>query len=278
MANFTTEDVEYLRHGDRKIMARVFKPEGAGPFPCFIDLHGGAWNNGDLNDRTGLGEYLAAHGVVMPTLNFRHAADGYPSSLADINYGIRWAKAHAKELKIDPNKVFIGGASSGGHLAMLIAMRPNDPRYKAIPCQGCDDASVQGVYMLWPVINPLSRYRNAIRRSAEPNPPAFSMGMKEKHDTYWGTEAAMAEGNPMLILERGEKVVMPPAVWLQGRPDETHDYHDPDGGFPGNEPERFVSNYRKAGGDIEIAYFDNALRNTETTHAPVLAFIQKHVK
>ena len=102
--------------------------------------------------------------------------------------------------------------------------------------------------------------------------------MKEKHDTYWGTEAAMAEGNPMLILERGEKVVMPPAVWLQGRPDETHDYHDPDGGFPGNEPERFVSNYRKAGGDIEIAYFDNALRNTETTHAPVLAFIQKHVK
>ena len=150
MANFTTEDVEYLRHGDRKIMARVFKPEGAGPFPCFIDLHGGAWNNGDLNDRTGLGEYLAAHGVVMPTLNFRHAADGYPSSLADINYGIRWAKAHAKELKIDPNKVFIGGASSGGHLAMLVAMRPNDratrrSRARAAMTQACRASTCYGL-------------------------------------------------------------------------------------------------------------------------------------
>ena len=67
MANFTSEDIEYLRHGDRKIMARVFKPEGAGPFPCFIDLHGGAWNNGDLDDRTGLGEYLAERVLIEPS-------------------------------------------------------------------------------------------------------------------------------------------------------------------------------------------------------------------
>ena len=54
-----------------------------------------------------------------------------------------------------------------------------------------------------------------------------------------------------------EKVGRPTGVWLQGRPDEVHDYHDPDGGCPGNEPERFVSNYRKAGGDIEIANHDH---------------------
>ncbi len=262
MPQFTTENVCYVKHGERQIMARVFKPDGAGPFPCYIDLHGGAWNNGDLADRTGLGEYLAQRGTVMVTLNFRHAADGYPTSCADINYGIRWTKAHAKELKVNPGQIVIGGASSGGHLEMLVAMRPND----------------QGVVMLWPVINPLSRYRNAIRRSAEPNPPAFTVGMKEKHDTYWHTEAEMTEGNPMLLLERGEKVVMPPALWHQGRPDEVHDYHDPDGGFAGNEPERFVSNYRKAGGDIEIAYFDNAKRNTDTTHAPVVDFMKKHLK
>jgi len=271
----TTENVCYLRHGERQIMARVFKPEGEGPFPAYIDLHGGAWNNGDLNDRTGLGEYMAQRGYVMATLNFRHGPDGYPTTLQDIHYGIRWVKAHAKELKADPRKVAIGGASSGGHLAMLVAMRPNDPRYAAIPLAG--DASVQGVIMQWPVINPLSRYRHAIRSSALPNPPQFSIGMKEKHDTYWHTEAEMADGNPMLILERGEKVVMPPALWLQGRPDEVHDYHDPDSNFAGNEPERFVSNYRKAGGDIEIAYFDNAKRNTDVTHQPVADFMKKHI-
>ena len=58
MPKFTTENVCYVKHGERQIMARVFKPEGAGPFPCLIDLHGGAWNNSDLEDRTGLGEYM----------------------------------------------------------------------------------------------------------------------------------------------------------------------------------------------------------------------------
>ncbi len=277
MSQFTTENVCYVKHGERQIMARIFKPEGAGPFPCYVDLHGGAWNNGDLADRTGLGEYLASRGTVMVTLNFRHGPDGYPTTLQDINYGIRWAKAHAKELKIDPNRVAVGGASSGGHLAMLVAMRPNDPRYAAIPGPAGVDASVRGVIMLWPVINPLSRYRHAKRLVDAGSPPGWAVGMDKKHDTYWHTEAEMAEGNPMLILERGEKVVMPPAVWIQGRPDLTHDYHDPDSNFPGNEPERFVSNYRKAGGDIEITYFDNDKRNTDVTHAPVADFIRKHL-
>ena len=168
MPQFTTENVCYLKHGSREIMARVFKPEGAGPFPCYIDLHGGAWNNGDLEDRTGLGEYLAQRGVVMLTLNFRHGPDGYPTTLADIHYGIRWAKAHAKELKINPGQVAIGGASSGGHLAMLVAMRPNDPRYTEIPGPSGVDASVKAVVMLWPVINPLSRYRHAKRLVGRP--------------------------------------------------------------------------------------------------------------
>jgi acetyl esterase len=281
MPQFTTENLSYVRHGDRQIMARVFKPDGAGPFPCYVDLHGGAWNSGDLNDRTGLGEYLAQRGHVMVTLNFRHGPDGYPTSLADINYGIRWIKANAGLLNVNPEQVAIGGASSGGHLAMLAAMRPEDPRYAAIalpPGTRRPDATVRAVVMLWPVINPLSRYRNAIRLAAGPNPPAFSIGMKEKHDTYWKTEAAMAEGNPMLILERGEDVLLPPAIWIQGRPDDTHDYHDPDSSFPGNEPERFVSNYRGAGGDIEITYFDNAHRNTDVTHLPVVEFLRKHLK
>ena len=277
MPRFTTEDVCYLRHGERRIMARVFKPEGAGPFATYIDLHGGAWNNGDLNDRTGLGEYMASQGYLMVTLNFRHGPDGYPTTLQDINYGVRWVRAHAGELKADPARIALGGASSGGHLAMLAAMRPNDPRYAAIPCQGSSDASVKAVIMQWPVINPLSRYRHAIRASKLPNPPQFSIGMKEKHDTYWHTEAEMAEGNPMLILERGEKVTMPPALWVQGRPDMVHDYHDDDSSFPGNEPERFISNYRNAGGDIEIVYIDNEKRQSSAAYDPIAAFFKKHL-
>ena len=276
----TTEDVEYLRHGDKPLIARLYKPKGDGPFPAVVDLHGGAWTSGDLTGTQDLDQALAKNGFVVASLNFRHAADGYPTSLIDINYAVRWVKAHARDLKIRPEQVGIGGQSSGGHLAMLAAMRPNDTRYASVSLPAGSpavDATVRAVAMSWPVINPLSRYRNAQKLAKGPNPPAFSIGMKEKHDLYWGSEATMTEGNPMLLLERGEKVAMPPALWVQGRPDIVHDYHDDDSDFPGNEPERFVSNYRQAGGDIEIAYFDNAARNTDVTHAPVYAFMQKHV-
>jgi acetyl esterase/lipase len=278
--DITSEEVEYLRHGDRRLTARLYRPQGAGPFPAVVDLHGGAWNSGDASGTEGLDETLAKAGFVVASLNFRHAADGYPASLVDINYGVRWLKAHAGEWRIRADRVALAGQSSGGHLAMLAAMRPNDPRYAAQPLPAGSarvDASVQAVAMSWPVINPLSRYHHARRSMKLPNPPAFAVGMEEKHDTYWKSEAAMAEGNPMLILERGEKVNLPPALWVQGRPDIVHDYHDEGSNFPGNEPERFVSNYRKAGGDIEIAYVEYEKRMSSLSYDQIAAFLKKRL-
>ena len=60
----------------------------------------------------------------------------YPLALTDINYAVRWTKLHAKDLKTRPDLVGISGQSSGGHLAMLAAMRPHDPRYTAIAAAG----------------------------------------------------------------------------------------------------------------------------------------------
>ncbi len=75
-----------------------------------------------------------------------------------------------------PTPSGLSGQSSGGHLAMLAAMRPADPCYAAIPSpEGAEvDASVRAVVMQWPVINPLSRYRNAVRLRDSGNPPPGS--------------------------------------------------------------------------------------------------------
>jgi dienelactone hydrolase len=72
----------------------------------------------------------------------------------------------------------------------------------------------------------------------------------------------------MLALERGEKVETPPAAWYQGRGDMLHDYKDPDSSFPGNEPQRFVANYRKAGGEITLEYID---ADRHAGHSPDLS-------
>jgi acetyl esterase len=272
---FIVEDREYLRHGDRPLLARLFRPEADGPFPAVIDVHGGAWTSGDRTECQARGEALAAAGLLVAALDFRHAADGYPSSLIDINYATRWLKAHAREFGAAPDWIGITGNSSGGHLAMLSAMRPHDPRYASVPLAGYD-AAVQCVVMLWPVINPLSRYRYARRVRDAAKPPAWVGNIPERHDTYWKTEAAMAEGNPMLALERDERVETPPALWIQGRPDPVHDYRDADSSFAGNEPDRFVDNYRRAGGQIELTYVDQESRSSAPTYDLMVSFFRRH--
>jgi len=277
---FTTEDHEYLRHGDRGLKLRVFRPRGDGPFPAVIDLHGGAWCNGDLNECKARDEVLAASGLVAIALDFRHADDGYPTSLIDINYAVRWVKANAAKLGVRADRIGLSGQSSGGHLAMLAAMRPRDPRYVSLALPAGSpvvDATVRCVAMTWPVINPLSRYRHARRARDTASPPAWVGNIPERHDTYWKTEANMAEGNPVLALERGEKVVTPPALWVQGRPDIVHDYRDPESPVDANEPERFVADYRKAGGSIEMLYIDYATRAGNASHDPVTAFFHQQL-
>jgi acetyl esterase/lipase len=284
------DDIEYLRHGDKPLLARVFRPKGEGPFPALVECHGGAWCLQDRLTEKLRHEAMAKGGFVSISLDFRSGNEApYPASVQDINYAVRWAKHNARMLKTRPDLVGISGQSSGGHLAMLVAMRPNDPRYTAIALPAgapAQDASVRCVVMSWPVINPLSRYRHAKRAAAGANPPAWPKSVIERQDAYWQNEANMAEGNPTLALERGEKVKTPPAVWYQGRGDMMHDYKDADSDFPGNEPQRFVAAYQKAGGDISLEYIE---ADRHPGHSPDLSktgdmfdrmvdFVRKHIK
>ena len=287
---FDVEDVEYLRHGDKPLLARVFKPHGDGPFPALVEVHGGAWCLSDRTTERIRHDVLAGHGIVVVALDFRGGTEGaYPKSLTDINYAVRWTKLHARELKTRADLVGLSGQSSGGQQAMLTAMKPNDPRYAAIALPAGSpalDASVRCVVMSWPVINPLGRYRFAKQQRDSANPPKWPQGIIDRHDIYWGSEANMADGSPMLAIERGETVRTPPAVWFQGRGDTLHDYKDPDSSFAGGEAARFVQNYRKAGGEITLEYFDAPahsghapdLTQCGAIFGPMLAFVDKHMK
>jgi acetyl esterase/lipase len=245
-------DIEYLRHGDKPLLARLYKPRGTGPFPIIVDLHGGAWCKKDRTSDAGTDEPLAKSGVIVVALDFRMPPDaGYPASLADVNYAIRWCKAHAAEWNGRADRVGVLGVSSGGHQAMLAAMRPADARYAALTLAGkpAVDAKVHCAVMCWPVIDPLGRYHYA---------KAAQKGSDEKlkksadewvicHDKYWGSEAAMTEGNPTLALERGEKVDLPPVLYLQGTADIAH---------PKPNRDQFIASYRKVGGRVDLHLFE----------------------
>ena len=246
------EDVEYLRHGDKPFLARLFKPQGSGPFPVMVELHGGAWVNGNREDGNVSNEALASNGVIVAALDFRVPPEApYPASFADIHYGIRWCKAHAEDWNGISDKIGAMGTSSGAHQAMLLGMRPHDSRYAALSLtNGATevDGTLDCVIMVSPVIDPLGRYHYAKGLRDDVNPPE-SVGERTvaMHDLYWVTEEAMAEGAPARVLARGERTELPPTLCLARSYEAAH---------PRPDLDEFIMQYRKAGGQIDVTIFE----------------------
>jgi acetyl esterase/lipase len=267
-----SRDVEYRHDGTRSWLARVYEPQGPGPFPALLEIHDGAWNNNDRLQNDPLNEAVASSGIVVVAIDFRLGEDGrYPASIADVNYATRWLKRHAGDFNAVSEGLGSIGYSSGGHMNMLSAMKPTDPRYASIPLDEAPDldASQAYVIMAWPVIDPLARYQYAKGLGRE--------GMVENHHRYWGDEAAMIDGNPQMILERGESVELPPALLVQGADDDVL--------APGMA-EKFAHSYGKAGGLIELAlypggghgYMRDPGPNTDRSLAVIKSFIARQLQ
>jgi len=235
-----TEDVEYFRPaGSAPLLARYYRPEGRGPFPAVLEVHGGAWTSGDRLNNVAIGEYLAAHGIVVLSIDFRMPpVVRYPETVADVNFGIRFLKANAERFATRTDLVGGLGTSSGGHLLLLNALRPRDPRYAALPLAGVD-ASLAFAVVCWPVADPLARYRAVRERGNE--------RLVEAHHQFWPSEEAMAEGSPQLILERDEPVERPPALIMQGTADDN---------LTPDMAANFAGAYTKAGGSISFHRFE----------------------
>ena len=121
-------DVEYRRDGTESWLARIYEPQGTGPFPALLEVHGGAWNHNDRTQNASIDEALAASGLVVVAIDFHLGTEApYPASIADTNYATRWLKARAADFNATADGLGAAGFSSGGHMIMLSAMRPNDP-------------------------------------------------------------------------------------------------------------------------------------------------------
>jgi acetyl esterase/lipase len=237
-----TKDIDYLRHGDRTLKATLYQPDGKGPFAALLEVHGGHWTAKDRFNNAETAKSLAKSGIVVLSIDFTMPPIApYPASLQDINYGVRWLKAHATEFNSAPDRVGIYGTSSGGHQVLLAAMRPDDPRYRALPLAEGEnfDAHVAFVVSGWGVVDPLARYGLAKGADAE--------FMIEANHQFWGNEETMSEGSPPRILARGEKVALPPAFLFQGTKDKW---------TPIETVKNFVDLYGKAGGKIELVLYE----------------------
>jgi acetyl esterase len=269
---FMVKDIVYRRDGDRQRLARLYQPSGSGPFPAALQVHGGAWNSKDRTDGQNTALDLAEAGIVVLSIDFRNAPEApYPASLQDINYGIRWLKAHAGEFGSSAGQVGAYGTSSGGHQILLAAIRPDDPRYRVLPLADAPDMDAKLGFVVsgWGVLFPLERYKLAKAKG--------DADLVKGHDIFFGSEEGQIEATPALIIERGEKVYLPPALVFQGTNDQW---------TTAELAQRFANDYRKAGGSIDLLLLDGA-RHTFLNEHPfepnsvkalktMIAFVKAH--
>src|SRR5262249_44494102 len=238
----TVDEVEFRRNtAGRMLMARVYRPKGAGPFPTLLDLHGGAWNAKNRTAEEPMDRSIASSGVLVVAIDMTLAPEApYPACVQDAKYGVRWLKSKGAGWNGDPSAIGIYGSSSGGHVAELLAMRPRDPRYGAIPLAGAVDATVAYVAMRSPISNPFLRFQNAekLKRDA----------MVKNHEVFFKPWDTIHESNPQEILDRHEPVTLVPFLVMQGALD--------DNVLPAFQ-EKFVASYRAAGGPCQYELFEN---------------------
>ncbi len=268
----TVWDTEFRRTPTRALLARVYQPEGDGPFPVLLDLHGGAWNNKDRTANSRMDENLAQSGILVVAIDLTRAPEApYPASVQDANYGVRWLKSKAREWRGDAATIGVLGSSSGGHEVELLAMRPHDPRYNALKLSEAPelDGTVNYVATRSPVSNPYARFLNA-----------ESLGraeMMQHSKNYFNPWETIHEANPQEILDRGEKIALPPLLIMQGELD--------DNVRPAVQ-EKFANSYRAAGGDCQYELFagcehlwiDEPGPMTDRAHEMVKTFIARQLR
>ena len=269
--NIEVSELEYRRTPKgRALMARIYRPQGAGPFPVLLDLHGGAWNNKDRLANETMDRAVAQSGVLVAAIDMTLAPEApYPAAVQDANFGIRWLKSRAPGWRGDPATLGLLGSSTGGHIAELLGMRPRDARYSAVPLPGAPgiDASVAYVATRSPISDPYARYQQAQKMQRE--------HMVQNTKNWFVPWETIYEANPQQILDRREPVSLPPLLIMQGALD--------DNVLPAFQ-EKFAAAYRAAGGECHLEIFEGCEHlwidtpgpQTDRAHAMVKAFIARN--
>ena len=253
----------------RMLMARIYQPQGVGPFPTLLDLHGGAWSNKDRTANEPMDRAVAASGVLVVAIDMTLAPEApYPAAVQDASYGVRWLKARAAEWNGSAAGLGVLGSSSGGHVAQLLALRPRDARYHAVPLAGASgvDATVAYVATRSPISDTVARYQQAEKMKRE--------RMIASNRAFFQPWDTLVEASPQHILERREAATLPPMLIMQGALD--------DNVLPVIQ-ERFAATYRAAGGECELHVFEGCEHEwvahpgpqTDHAHAMVKAFIAR---
>lgn len=255
----STTEHAYVTRAGLPTLARVYRststPEQGAP--VVVDVHGGAWSRGDRSMGELYDRALAERGFLVVAIDFRQAPRfRHPAGSADVTRAVRWIRESADLLGSDSSRIGLVGSSSGGHLALLAACRPNEAEHverddREVRPDEADptSASVSCVAALWPPVDPLARYRFAVGQlqSGPPELRELYAALIDGSTGYFGSEAEMQRASIAHIVEAGAARALPP-LWICYPTEET------------NVPRPIVEHLRDAwataGGLVEMTVYE----------------------
>ncbi len=163
----------YARHDGVELPGDLYVPEGAGPFPVLVALHGGAWKGGSRTAFRHWGHHFAARGYALFAASYRLAGKqqpGFPHAVRDVLAAVQFVRARSADFRLDPQRVGLLGASAGAHLAALAALAGGTPLFAGHYPQDAHaavDASVKvlvGVYGIYDLVDQWQRFQAILPR------------------------------------------------------------------------------------------------------------------
>jgi acetyl esterase/lipase len=124
-------DVEYSNPDNQHLKLDLTTPKKIESLaPAVIAIHGGGWAGGNKEFWDGICEHLALRGYVAISVSYRFATKyTFPAEVDDVKAAVRWLRANAKRLKVDPERIGAVGDSAGGHLSMMLGTTGEEPEF-----------------------------------------------------------------------------------------------------------------------------------------------------
>lgn len=229
----------------------LFVPDGPGPFPVVVWIHGGAWYAGDKNPCPFW--VLAREGYAVVAINYRLSTQAaFPAQIDDCKAAIRWLRAHAQEYHLDPSRIAVWGHSAGGHLASLLGLSGDKKNWSPPTCYANQSCAVQAV-VDWAGVNNLasvgmqSGKRSGIRWS-QPDSPLIVL--------FGGVPslAKLADASPISYAAKDS----PPVLIVHGQRDNL---------VPFAQAQEFYSMLKRMGSDCTLETFPDQGHELEDSQA-----------
>jgi acetyl esterase/lipase len=258
-------DIVYATVDGRSLALDLHLPAGARSPPLVVYLHGGAWRAGNKTDYP---KFLVEHGYAVASVDFRASGDArFPADIFDIKAAIRFLRASAQDYGYRTKRIAISGASSGGHLAALVATTNGVAQLEGNEGDFTHESSdVQALVSWFGASNLTTILAQSTPFGLSVREPALQLLLGDLPDKV--PELAKL-ASPITHLDAHD----PPAILLHG---------DQDPQMPVNQMLEFEAAYHRAGVKVETVVVDGAKHGGDAflqgePAARVIAFLKRTI-